>query len=92
MVVLAPLVLSNPAVRRDYAVGPGRGEPGGVAPGVVLGWHQGSGLLAIAPAMCRLRPPYHCVLAVSLFFLEPISEIGAKLFTSPVGVLTSSRN
>ena len=26
MVVLAPLVLSNPAVRRDYAVGPGRGE------------------------------------------------------------------
>ena len=38
MVVLAPLVLSNPAVRRDYAVGPGRGEPGGVAPGVVLGW------------------------------------------------------
>ena len=68
MVVLAPLVLSNPAVRRDYAVGPGRGEPGGVAPGVVLGWHQGSGLLAIAPAMCRLRPPYHCVLAVSLFF------------------------
>ena len=24
------VVLSNPAVRQDYAVGPGRGEPGGV--------------------------------------------------------------
>ena len=41
MVVLAPLVLSNPAVRRDYAVGPGRGEPGGVAFSSMGGrrWH-----------------------------------------------------
>ena len=59
MVVLAPLVLSNPAVRRDYAVGPGRGETRRRGPGVVL---------AMTLAVCRLRPPHHCVLAVSCFF------------------------
>ena len=32
------VVLSNPADWQGYAVGPGRGEPGGVAPGGVLGW------------------------------------------------------
>ena len=66
MVVLAPwssLIL--PSGRTKPLV---RGEENPAAWLPHRGVYQESGLLAIALAMCRLRPPHHCVLAVSCFF------------------------
>ena len=77
MVVLAPLVLSNPAVRRDYAVGPGRGETRRRAPpqgSVVSGRMTAVGVGLHHPQI--EKGPAPCIVCVGELYLRAVLEEG----------------